>query len=102
MTNTQPFVLSQSIQSDLITLCRHNDVKQLSLFGSTARGEATAHSDLDLLIEFSARKSLLAVIRLERQFSVLFGKDVDLLTEAAISPYLRNRIKQEAQVLYAA
>lgn len=100
--NTQPFALSQSIQANLVELCRQNDVKQLSLFGSMARGDATPQSDVDLLVEFGERKSLLALIALERQFSSLLGRKVDLLTEAAISPYLRNRIKQEALVLYAA
>ena len=99
MRNRLPFDLPQAIQADLIELCRQNDVKQLSLFGSMARGDETPQSDIDLLVEFSKRKSLVA---LERQFSLLFGREVDLLTEAAISPYLRNRIKQDAQVLYAA
>ena len=102
MRNRRPFDLPQAIQADLIELCRQNDVKQLSLFGSMARGDETPHSDMDLLVEFSKRKSLLALVALERQFSLLFGREVDLLTEAAISPYLRNRIKQDARVLYAA
>jgi uncharacterized protein len=89
-------------KSKLIELCRQNDVKRLSLFGSMARGEATAQSDVDLLVEFSKRKSLLTIVSLERQFSTLLGREVDLLTEAAISPYLRQRIKQDLQVLYAA
>jgi len=102
MRNRLPFDLPQTIQADLIELCRQNDVKQLSLFGSMARGDETPQSDIDLLVEFSTRKSLLALVALERQFSLLFGREVDLLTEAAISPYLRNRIKQDARVLYAA
>lgn len=89
-------------QAQLAQLCQQNDVKRLSLFGSMARGEATEQSDIDLLVEFSQRKSLLALVALERQFSTLLHREVDLLTEAAISPYLRKRIKQELQVLYAA
>lgn len=102
MINSTLLPISESIQAKLIELCRQSDVKQLSLFGSMARGDATPQSDIDLLIEFSQRKSLLAMINLERQFADLLGREVDLLTEAAISPYLRNRIKQEAKVLYAA
>ena len=89
-------------QTQLAQLCQQNDVKRLSLFGSMARGEATEQSDIDLLVEFSKRKSLLALVALERQFSTLLRREVDLLTEAAISPYLRKRINQELQVLYAA
>jgi predicted nucleotidyltransferase len=86
----------------LIEICRESGVTKVGLFGSLARGEATGDSDVDLLVEFSKRKSLLALIALERQLSVALGRNVDLLTEAAISPYLRDRIKRELQIIYEA
>lgn len=86
----------------LIEICRNNDVAKIGVFGSVARGEATDQSDIDLLVYFSKRKSLLAVVALERQLSTALGKKVDLLTEAAISPYLRERIKRDLQVIYEA
>jgi uncharacterized protein len=86
----------------LIEICRQNDVSKVGIFGSVARGEATAESDIDLLVEFSKRKSLLSVVALERQLSTALGRRVDLLTEAAISPYLRERIKRDLQVIYEA
>ena len=84
----------------LIEICRRNDVSKIGVFGSVVRGEATDQSDIDLLVYFSKRKSLLAVVGLERQLSDALGKKVDLLTEGAISPYLRERILGELQVLY--
>lgn len=48
----------------LIAICRENDVAKLEVFGSTARGEADDNSDVDLLVEFSKRKSLLALVSL--------------------------------------
>ena len=98
--SSDPTLLFDSAK--LIEFCSQNDVKKLSLFGSVARGEANAQSDVDLLVEFSQRKSLLALVVFERQLSALFRREVDLLTEAAISPYLCPRIKQDLQVLYAA
>jgi predicted nucleotidyltransferase len=86
----------------LIEICRRNDVSMLGVFGSVARGEATAQSDVDLLVKFSNRKSLLAVVSLERQLSDALGRKVDLLTEAAISPYLRSRILRDLTVIYEA
>ena len=74
----------------------------LGVFGSVARGEATAQSDVDLLVEFSNRKSLLPVISLERQLSDALGRKVDVLTEAALSPYLRSRILRDLTVIYEA
>ena len=84
----------------LIEICRQNDVSKIGVFGSTARGEANDQSDIDLLVEFSRRKSLLAMVALERQLATALGRKVDLLTEAAISPYLRERIMDDLQVIY--
>ena len=86
---------------DLIEICRSNDVTMLGLFGSTARGEATSTSDIDLLVRFSKPKSLVGVISLEQQLTALLGREVDLLTESALSPYLRERILHDLRVVYA-
>jgi uncharacterized protein len=84
----------------LIDLCRQNDVAKLEVFGSSARNEARKDSDIDLLVEFSTRKSLLALVSLERKMSAVLGRKVDLLTEAAISPYLLPQINQDRRVIY--
>ncbi len=84
----------------LIRICQANDVSMIGLFGSVSRGEDTPQSDLDLIVRFSKPKSLLSVIRLERELSQALGKKVDLLTEAAVSPYLKDRIMKEWQVIY--
>ena len=84
----------------LIDICRQNDVSMVGVFGSMVRGEAKKKSDIDLIVRFSKRKSLLALVRLERELTEALGKKVDLLTEAAISPYLRERILNEMQVVY--
>ncbi len=86
----------------LVEIFRENDVAKLEVFGSTARGEATEDSDVDLLVEFSKRKSLLALVSLERKISAALGRKVDLLTEAAISPYIREQINRDRRVIYEA
>ena len=84
----------------LIDICRENDVSMLGVFGSISRGEGTKDSDLDLLVKFSKKKGLIATIRLERLISEALGMEVDLLTEAAISPYIRENILNDLQVIY--
>src|ERR1700686_3844931 len=86
----------------LINICRENDVAKLEVFGSIARGEANDDSDIDLLVEFSKRKSLLTLVSVERKMSAALGRKVDWLTEAAISPYLRDQIKRDLRVIYEA
>jgi predicted nucleotidyltransferase len=90
-----PFNLPQ-----LIDICRQHDVSMIGIFGSMARGESKKKSDIDLIVRFSKRKSLLDVVRLERELSEALGRKVDLLTEGALSPYLRDRILKEMKVLY--
>jgi len=86
----------------LIDICHANDVKMIGVFGSFARGEATSKSDIDFLVKFSKRKSLLALVKLERQMSTALGRKVDLLTEASISPYIREQVKHDLKVIYEA
>jgi len=95
MTDELPFDVER-----LIELCRQSDVVQIALFGSMARGEANQQSDIDLLVKFSKPISLLRFTALKRQLSEVLGRKVDLLTEAAISPYLRDKIEQDLQVIY--
>ena len=96
-TVTYPFDTKKRIE-----ICQQNDVIKVGVFGSVARGEATERSDIDLIVEFSKRKSLLAVVARERKISAVIGRRVDLLTEAALSPYLRRRILRELKVIYEA
>ena len=87
-------------QNKLIEICRLNDAVFLAVFGSSARADADAGSDVDLLVRFSKRKSLLDLVRIERELSETVGRKVDLLTEASISPYLQERIHSEMAILY--
>lgn len=84
----------------LVEICRQHDVAMLGVFGSAARGEATEGSDVDLLVKFTKRKGLLSMVRLERALSEALGKKVDVLTEGAISPYIRENILKDLWVLY--
>ena len=81
-------------------ICARNDVALLWVFGSVARGEDTAESDLDLLVEFDKPKSLLDLVGLEQEFEDELGRNVDLVTPAALSPYIRDQVLADAQVLY--
>ncbi|MCF6178505.1 MAG: hypothetical protein L3J63_03820 [Geopsychrobacter sp.] len=51
-------------------------------------------------VDFRKSKSLLTLVSIERELSDALGIKVDLLTEAAISPHLIDRIKAELKVIY--
>lgn len=86
----------------LIDVCRVNGARKVALFGSFARGEAGPDSDIDLIVAFIHPTGFLALAKLERELSEVMGRKVYLLTEKAISPYLRNQILREQQVIYEA
>lgn len=66
------------------------------IFGSLARGEATFQSDIDLLVDKGAETSPWFPAGLIIELEELLGRDVDVVTENGLSPYLRERILQEA------
>lgn len=76
-------------------LDRHG-VKSLAVFGSVARGEATENSDLDVLVEFSRPVGLFEVIRLKKFLEDLTENQVDLVTQDALHPAMRESILSEA------
>jgi len=71
-------------------------VKDLFLFGSVARGEATPQSDIDLLVEFEHPVGLFALLKLKAYLEDLLGRPVDLGTPNSLRPHLRETVLQEA------
>jgi predicted nucleotidyltransferase len=71
----------------------------MQVFGSWARGDAHADSDLDLLVKLERGRSLLDVVALQRELEAVAGRKVDVVTEGALSRYLRERVLQEARPL---
>ena len=57
-------------------------------------------SDVDFLASFTRRKSLLDLVRIERDLSGILGVKVDLVTEKSLSPYLIEPIKSEVKPIY--
>ncbi|MCK5305627.1 MAG: nucleotidyltransferase family protein [Candidatus Omnitrophica bacterium] len=79
---------------------RNQGAKKIAVFGSYVRGDEKTDSDIDVIVEFLERKSLLDLVRIERELSELLGIKVDLMTEKSISPYLLGSIKREMEVIY--
>jgi len=77
---------------------RRLGVRRLGLFGSAARGDATAPHDLDFLVEFET-KTFDAYMDLKAFLEQLFGRPVDLVLADALKPALRDGIL--AETVYA-
>ena len=79
-------------------------VKRISVFGSFARAEETTESDIDLLVELKAPEKRprlgLEWFGLEEELSRVLGRDVELIAEGSLSPYLRPYAEKDLVLLY--
>ena len=83
----------------LVSILKKHGAKKIEISGSYVRGEQKETSDLDVIVEFEKRKSLLELVGIEQELENALGIKVDLLTRASISPYLIERIEKESKVL---
>ena len=72
------------------------------VFGSFARGEETDASDLDLLVEYdkSGGLSLLGIIRYKLDIEGLIGREVDLVENGFIKPFVKDSVEQDKYLIY--
>jgi uncharacterized protein len=85
--------------NEIRRIARNHGAVRLRVFGSRASGAVSESSDLDLLADFEAGRDLLDLIGLKQDLEALLGCRVDVVTEAGLSPYLRDRILSEARAL---
>ena len=86
----------------LTAFCLENDIIKLAVFGSALREDFNAHSDIDLLVKFDpeAAVSLFMMAGMESTLSPLFGgRRIDLRTLEELSPYIRDRVLNDALLL---
>lgn len=84
----------------IISSLKNEGAKKIGVFGSHAKGNASPKSDLDLLVAFSKKKSLLDIVRIERELFEKLNIKIDLCTRKSISPYLIDQIEDEEVLLY--
>jgi predicted nucleotidyltransferase len=71
-------------------------VKSLALFGSAARDEAGAESDVDLLVEFDAEPGFDGYMSVKFYLEDLLGRRVDLVMDEALKPWARSAVERDA------
>lgn len=84
----------------LVAILREYGVRHASLFGSVARGEQRADSDIDLLVDLPPGSSLMDVSRLGLALEDALGRPVDLITSFdALHPAIQENLRREEEVL---
>ncbi len=79
----------------ILQIAANHGARDVRIFGSLARGEARPDSDIDLLVKLEPGRSLLDLVALKQDLEDLLGHEVDVVTEAAISPYIRESVLKE-------
>lgn len=93
-------IITEKNREIIVSILSHNNAEQIAIFGSYARGNTNAKSDLDIRVRFSPPKSLLQIVRIEDELKQALDIDVDLVTENAVSQYLTDAIHCDEVVIY--
>jgi len=83
-------------RDQIISIANRYGTRNVRIFGSIGRGKGKRDSDLDLLVELEQGRSLLDIIAMKQDLEDLLNRKVDVVTEAALSPYLREEILHQA------
>lgn len=80
---------------------RRYDIEKAYIFGSYSRGEQKTDSDIDFLIQYSpgATRSLFVLVRLKNELEDALKKEVDVVTEDALSPHIKDKVHDKLVIM---
>ena len=95
-------------RSEVIAKLKHHEaelkrlgVEHLYLFGSTARGEARADSDVDLFFDHERGKlGFFQLMDVKDTAARILGRKTDIMTRRSLHPVLRERIEASALLVF--
>ena len=88
--------LDAASSAEVLRVARLHGAVDVRVFGSRARGDAAADSDLDLLVTLAGGRSLLDLVAIKQDLEERLGVRVDVVTAASVSPYMRDAVLAEA------
>ncbi len=83
-------------RTEVLAICDRHGAHNVRLFGSVARGEHDEASDIDLLVDMEAGRTLLDLAALQQKLEALLGCRVDVVTLKGLKARIRRRVVQEA------
>ncbi len=88
--------LVKAKRDEILEIAARHGARNVRVFGSVARKETGAESDVDFLVEMEDGRSLLDHVALIQDLGDLLGRSVDVATDDALHWYIRDRILAEA------
>ena len=86
----------QQQRDKILHIAAKHGASNIRVFGSTAKENRRDDSDVDILVDLDADRSLLDLVGLKQELEEFLGCSVDVVVEGGISPYLEERIRAEA------
>ncbi len=83
----------------VLEVAARRGARNVRVFGSVARGEDNAESDIDLLVDLDDNVGLVGLAGMTRELSALLGVEVDVVPAATVKPRMRAEILAEAIAL---
>ncbi|MEW6352567.1 MAG: nucleotidyltransferase family protein [Thermodesulfobacteriota bacterium] len=83
-------------REEILRLAAKYGARNVRVFGSVARGEATPESDVDLLVNFEPGTTLIDHSALMRELTNLLGLDVQVVSERGLRPRVKERVMRDA------
>ena len=83
-------------RQEVLRIANKYGARRLRVFGSVARGEADARSDVDFLVDLEPGRSLLDLGGLQFELEALLGRPVDVVTERGLKARIRERVLRES------
>jgi len=86
-------------KEEILKIATKYGAYNLRVFGSVARGQASADSDIDFLVELEPQRTLLDQIALMQSLEQLLGRKVDVTEPETLHELIRDKVLREAVVL---
>lgn len=92
----------ETSKGKLRAFCQKHNIQHLAVFGSVLRDDFRDDSDIDVLIRLESDVSFFELLDIEEELKSVFGTDhkIDLVTEKALSPLIKEEIGDAYEVLY--
>ena len=89
----------QDRREEILRTAEKYGAYNVRVFGSVARGEEDAQSDVDLLVDMEPGRSLFDLGGLLTDLQTVLGSDVDVVTEKGLRESIRNQVLSEVVTL---
>jgi len=87
-------------RDEIAAFCEANGIEYLGVFGSYARGDFDEGSDIDFIVRFANPIDLFDFSGVHLGLQDILSKEVDLITEKSINPYVKDYILKDLRPVY--